>query len=50
MLGYYGASIKTGCQYGVGEHQSGYLEEVSGNLHSHTETFLALKAKIANWR
>ncbi|MFP8967235.1 glucose-6-phosphate dehydrogenase [Pokkaliibacter sp. CJK22405] len=41
-------------QYVAGNHQGkpvpGYLEEDGANLESHTETFVAIKAEISNWR
>ncbi|MDC9720164.1 MAG: glucose-6-phosphate dehydrogenase [Gammaproteobacteria bacterium] len=41
-------------QYTDGQHQGdaapGYLNEADANIHSNTETFLALRAEISNWR
>jgi len=33
-----------------GKPAPGYLEEEGANVDSHTETFVALKAEVANWR
>jgi glucose-6-phosphate 1-dehydrogenase len=41
-------------QYADGQHQNqaapGYLNEADANTSSNTETFIALRAEIANWR
>ncbi|WP_025732473.1 glucose-6-phosphate dehydrogenase [Carnimonas nigrificans] len=33
-----------------GKQVPGYLDEEGANVNSHTETFVALKAEVANWR
>src|SRR3546814_19588842 len=34
----------------LGRHAPGYLEEENSNTQSDTETFVALRAEICNWR
>jgi len=34
----------------LGEPAPGYLNEADANTHSSTETFIALRAEVANWR